>query len=286
MRYGAHLPLIDFDGQGWRTSTLSAYARAAAGFGFTTLAANDHLVFRRPWLDGIVALASVVEASGDLELATTAALPVIRGAGAVASAASALDTLSGGRLRLGVAPGSSRADYELVGLPFEQRWARFDEAVAVIRRERPARPLWVASWGSPTGLRRVARFGDGWLASAYNTTPEQVARGLRTLSEELTRLGREPQEFPCTVATMWTHITESRAEREATLDLLAGTLGRPVETLADRVLIGTPEHCASLVHSYAEAGVDLLCLWPIVEPERQLERFMAEVAPLVQPESR
>lgn len=281
MRYGAHLPLLDFDGRGWQPSTLTRYARAAAGLGFAALAANDHLVFRRPWLDGIVGLASVVEASGDLELATTAVLPVIRGAAAVASAASALDALSGGRLRLGVAPGSSAADFEAVGLPFEQRWSRFDEAVAALRLARPERPLRVASWGSTPGLRRVARLGDGWLASAYNTTPEQVSRGLLTLRDELARLGREDRPLPCTVATMWTHLTDSRAERDATLELLAGMLGRPRETLADRVLVGPPEQCARLAHAYAEAGVDLLCLWPVVEPERQLERFMTEVAPLV-----
>ena len=281
MRYGAHLPLIDFDGRGWRPSTLTGYARTAAGLGYAALAANDHLVFRRPWLDGIVALASVVEASGDLELATTAALPVIRGAGVVASAASALDTISGGRLRLGVAPGSSLADYEVVGLPFDQRWARFDDAVVALRRARPDRPLWVASWGSPAGLRRVARLGDGWLASAYNTSPEQVARGLQTLGEELARFGRDVRRLPCTVATMWTHITGSRADRDATLELLAGVLGRPRDSLADRVLVGAPEQCARLARAYAEAGVDLLCLWPVVEPEHQLERFMTDVAPLV-----
>ncbi|MFT4163997.1 MAG: LLM class flavin-dependent oxidoreductase [Microlunatus sp.] len=285
MRYGAHLPLIDFDGHGWQLSTLTAYARTAAGLGYAALAANDHLVFRRPWLDGIVALAGVVGASGDLELATTATLPVIRGAGAVASAASALDTLSGGRLRLGVAPGSSPADFELVGVPFDQRWARFDEAVTALRRERPERPLCVASWGSAAGLRRVARLGDGWLASAYNTSPEQVARGLQTLGEERDRLRGPARGFPCTVATMWTHITDSRAERESTLDLLASTLGRPREALVDRVLVGASEQCARLVRGYADVGVDLLCLWPVVEPERQLERFMTEVAPLVQPEA-
>ena len=38
-------------------------------------------------------------------------------------------------------------------------------------------PLWIASWGSPAGLRRVARHGDGWLASAYNTDPAAFAAG-------------------------------------------------------------------------------------------------------------
>ncbi len=281
MRYGAHLPLIDFDGRGWPLPTLTGYVRTAAGLGLSALAANDHLVFQRPWLDGIVALASIVEASGDLELATTAVLPVVRGVATVASSAAALDALSGGRLRLGLAPGSSPADFAAVGVPFDQRWSRFDDAVVALRRERPERPLWVASWGSPAGLRRVARLGDGWLASAYNTSPEQVVSGLQVLSDELTRLRREDRRLPCTVATMWLHITGSRTERESTLELLAGMLGRSGEDLAGRVLVGAPEQCAGLVRAYAEAGVELLCLWPIVEPERQLERFMTQVAPLV-----
>ncbi|HEX4623377.1 MAG TPA: hypothetical protein VH231_02900 [Solirubrobacteraceae bacterium] len=43
-------------------------------------------------------------------------------------------------------------------------------------------PLWVASWGSPAGLARVAQAGDGWLASAYNTTPERFAGARAELS--------------------------------------------------------------------------------------------------------
>ena len=195
MEYGAHLPLIDFDGRGWQAGEVASYARAAQQLGFRALASNDHLVFQRPWLDGIVALASVVEASGDLTLATTVSLPVVRGPAALAKAAAALDLLSGGRLALGVGPGSSRADYALAGVDFEERWPRFDRAVRSLRghlgrdddgatqvlEPRPTRPggppIWIGSWGSDAGLRRVARLGDGWLASAYNTTPEQVAAG-------------------------------------------------------------------------------------------------------------
>ena len=122
MEYGAHLPQLEpIDVAG-----LTSYARTARGLGFRALSANDHLVFQRPWLDGIVALASVVEASGDLTLATTVSLPVVRGPAALAKAAAALDLLSGGRLVLGVGPGSSRADYDLAGVDFEERWPRFD----------------------------------------------------------------------------------------------------------------------------------------------------------------
>ncbi|WP_243058580.1 LLM class flavin-dependent oxidoreductase [Nocardioides sp. SR21] len=276
MRYGAHLPLADL---GSGLPGLTSYARTAAGLGFSTLAANDHLVFSRPWLDGIVALSSVVEASGDLRLATTAALPVVRGPAATAKAAAALATVSGGRFTLGVGPGSSAADYALAGLDFAERWPRFEAAVRDVRsyldslEPRPARPvpIWVASWGSAAGLRRVARLGDGWLASAYNTTPALVAAGRSALPPDLT----------CAVATMWTWVTDSDRERRDWLTRLSALLNRPEDELAAQLPVGPPEACAELLSAYAAAGVDELLLWPVADHEGQLERVMREVVPLV-----
>ena len=64
MQYGAHLPVVDLDDHGWPAGSLASDARTARDLGYRALSSNDHLVFTRPWLDGIVALASVVEASG------------------------------------------------------------------------------------------------------------------------------------------------------------------------------------------------------------------------------
>jgi alkanesulfonate monooxygenase SsuD/methylene tetrahydromethanopterin reductase-like flavin-dependent oxidoreductase (luciferase family) len=295
MEYGAHLPLLgpldlpDLPGPGraWDLATLTSYTRTARELGFRALATNDHLVFARPWLDGIVALASVLDASGDLTLATTVSLPVVRGPAALAKAAAALDLLSGGRLVLGVGPGSSRADYALAGVEFEDRWPRFEAAVRTLRAHLgrapedgtpvleprptgPGRPpIWIGSWGSPAGLRRVARLGDGWLASAYNTGPEQVAAG------------RAEHGVSCAVATMWTYVTEDRDGRAEWLARLAKVLGRTEDDLDGRVLVGPPETCAALLGEYADAGTDLLFVWPLGDHERQLERVMRDVVPLV-----
>src|SRR6476620_212532 len=133
MQFGAHLPLMDFGGNAYDGATLRAYARRAAGLGFSTLAANDHLVFSVPWLDGPTALASVIEASEPMTLATTVALPVVRGPVAFAKQIAALDRLSGGRVRVGVGPGSSARDYEVVGLDFEERWKRIDDVIGALR---------------------------------------------------------------------------------------------------------------------------------------------------------
>jgi alkanesulfonate monooxygenase SsuD/methylene tetrahydromethanopterin reductase-like flavin-dependent oxidoreductase (luciferase family) len=170
---------------------LTATVDAAGDCGFSAVSSNDHLVFQTPWLDGPTALASMIERSGEMALATTVSLPTLRGPVPLAKALAAIDVLSEGRLIAALGPGSSERDYRVLGIPFEERWKRFDEALTVLRallrgqrmpeqpRFYPSQqdgiPLWVGSWGSSAGLARVARAGDGWLASAYNTTPERFS---------------------------------------------------------------------------------------------------------------
>jgi alkanesulfonate monooxygenase SsuD/methylene tetrahydromethanopterin reductase-like flavin-dependent oxidoreductase (luciferase family) len=80
---------------------------------------------------------------------------------------------------------------------------------------------------------------------------------------------------------MWTYVTDDERDRRSRLDALAALLARPVEELAARVLVGPPGHCAALLRAYADAGVDELFVWPLADPERQLERVMRDVVPLV-----
>jgi alkanesulfonate monooxygenase SsuD/methylene tetrahydromethanopterin reductase-like flavin-dependent oxidoreductase (luciferase family) len=245
---------------------------AARDCGFAAVSANDHLVFQTPWLDGLTALASMVERSGDLELATTVALVVLRGPVQLAKALAAIDVLSRGRVVAGVGPGSSARDYELAGIPFDERWKRFDEALDRLRElltggelePRPWRPIpiFVGSWGSRAGLARVARAGDGWLASAYNTTPERFASGRAALADG----------FPTALATMWTWVTEDRAEADRMLrDVLAPVLRRDPDELRGQVCVGSADHCTELLVRYAESGCGRVYLWPLGDEPRQLE---------------
>jgi alkanesulfonate monooxygenase SsuD/methylene tetrahydromethanopterin reductase-like flavin-dependent oxidoreductase (luciferase family) len=280
MQYGAHLPLIAFGTAEWTLTGVCAYARQAAALEYRFLCANDHLFFGRPWLDGPTALAAALEASADMTIATTVALPVIRGPVATAKMLAALDRLSGGRLVAGVGPGSSQRDYDAVGVPFAQRWERFDEAVRAMRSvldeeaSRPGRPpIWIASWGSAAGLRRVARLGDGWLASGYNTTPAAFGEARAAL----------PAGMPNAIATMWLYVTEDRREAERMLrDVLAPMLRRPIEALRELALpIGSAEQCAERISAYAEAGAERVFVWPLADELPQLETFRERVVPLV-----
>jgi len=133
MEFGVHLPLISIAGEQRSLDDLLEFTEAARDLGYTHLCANDHLVFSRPWLDGPTALTAVLAQSGQMTLATTVTVPVLRGPAATAKILAAIDLLSGGRLVVGLGPGSSPRDYELVGVRFEERWKRLDEAVETLR---------------------------------------------------------------------------------------------------------------------------------------------------------
>jgi alkanesulfonate monooxygenase SsuD/methylene tetrahydromethanopterin reductase-like flavin-dependent oxidoreductase (luciferase family) len=308
MEFGVHLPLISFSGEQRSLGDLIAFTKAARELGYTHLCANDHLVFSRPWLDGPTTLAAVLAHSGEMTLATTVAVPVLRGPAATAKILAAIDVLSGGRLLVGLGPGSSARDYELVGVSFDERWKRLDEAVQTLRAfwraddipfeggfyssagftlapppaQRPGPPIWIGSWGSPAGLKRVARLADGWLASGYNTTPELFAQAWTDVQSEVSAQGRDGAAFPNGIATMWCYVTEDRERAEAILvDVLAPMLNRPIEQLREILPIGSAEECAQKLLPYARAGAQRIFLWPIVDERAQLELFREHVVPLL-----
>ena len=134
MDFGVHLPLMELSEEDSSFARLEATAEAAAvECGFAAISANDHFIFQVPWLDGPTALASVIPLSGELTLATTVSLAVLRGPVPLAKALTAIDILSNGRVLAGVGPGSSERDYAAIGVPFEERWGRFDEALDALR---------------------------------------------------------------------------------------------------------------------------------------------------------
>jgi alkanesulfonate monooxygenase SsuD/methylene tetrahydromethanopterin reductase-like flavin-dependent oxidoreductase (luciferase family) len=308
MDFGLHLPLMDFGGNPFTLEHLITYAETGQQLGFKALAANDHLVFSKPWLDGPTALATVLAHSGRMDLVTTVSLPIVRGPVPLAKALGAIDRLSGGRLIACVGPGSSARDYAVVGIPFDERWKRLDEAIQTLRAlwnregvgfkgnfyntdgirlepfpaQKSGPPIWVGSWGSQAGLRRVARLADGWLASGYNTTPELFAQGWQQLQEFLVTAGKDPPSFPNAMASMWLYITEDeRAAERMLTEVLAPALNRPVAALWERLPIGSAQTCAEKLAAYQNVGVQRVYLWPLTDEVEQIKIFMGQVVPLI-----
>lgn len=288
---------MEFGDEGQSLTRLTRVVDTARDCGFAAVSANDHFLFQSPWLDGPTALAAVIDRSGAMDLATTVSLVSLRGPVPLAKTLAALDLLSGERVVAGVGPGSSERDYEAIGVPFEERWQRFEESTTTLREllrdgsplsPAPRReiPVWIASWGSKAGLRRVARLGDGWFASAYNTSPNDFKAARESLSEELRARGRargrDPDHFPNALVTMWTWITEDARDADRALrEVLAPLLKRDPDVLRDQVCIGPAERCAELLSRYARAGCERVHLWPLGDEPRQLELAATAVLPAV-----
>ena len=306
--YGVHLPVIDFGFHRFSLARFAEYVHIAEELGFKAVTTNDHLIYTRPWLDAPTALAAVLSSTGNMAVGTSVTLPVVRGPVQMAKALAAIDILSNGRLFVGVGPGSSPRDYALIGMNYEERWKRFDEVIQFLRAlwcddaihftghfystagidlqpkpiQRSGPPIWIGSWGSDAGLRRVARLGDGWLASAYNTTPGQFRVAFENLSNQLKKIDKNPETFPNSLVTMFMYITGDLKETDRVLsDVLVTFLDRPVEQLRERLLVGSPEVCAEKLAAYQAAGAQRIFLWPVMDELDQLTIFQEKVAPLV-----
>jgi alkanesulfonate monooxygenase SsuD/methylene tetrahydromethanopterin reductase-like flavin-dependent oxidoreductase (luciferase family) len=304
--FGVHLPVIDFSGQGFSLERLRTYVQTARELGFPALSVNDRLVFPRPWIDSLAALTAVLSHSGDMTIGTSGLLAVVRGPVPLAKALAAIDVLSQGRFFVGMAPGSSVQDYSAVGIDWRERWKRFDEAIQLIRSiwsaehsgfagrfysipaievlPKPLRqspPIWIGSWGSDAGLRRVARLGDGWLASAYNTLPDHFASARKKLRAALNDNGKDPEVFPNALVTMFTYVTEEKSQAESMLAMLSAILNRPMDELRRRLLVGSPVSCAEQLTAYQAAGVQRVFIWPTADEITQLAIFKTRVAPLL-----
>lgn len=153
---------------------------------------------------------------------------------AAAKTVAALDRLSDGRLVVGVGPAPHRATTaprasrsRSGGSGWTRRFracvrssrAGSSEAASTRRKTLSSRcwrapPIWIGSWGSDAGLRRVARLGDGWLASAYNTTPTGFRRALARLRTALAAGG---ELHPNGLATAWLYVTEDPREADRVL---------------------------------------------------------------------
>ena len=141
---------------------------------------------------------------------------------AVAEDATVLDIMSRGRFVLGVGLGYRREEFAAFNVPFEQRAARFEEALGLVRRlmtersvthpgpyfpmedvtlmprpvQNPCPPIWVAA-KLPAAIRRAARMGNAWFADPV--TPLKVLKERKQVYlDALAETGKDASqvEFP------------------------------------------------------------------------------------------
>ena len=241
--------------------------------GFCTAWTYDHVRWGGmpdgPWHAAVPVLAAATQVTGRIRLGTLVATPNLRHPVTLARDAITLDDLSGGRLDLGLGPGSEGFDATALGQdpwPPAERLSRFEEFLQVLTPivegaadtrtslrtahytadeapstpgtlQRPL-PLTIAA-GGPRGLRLAATYGRQWV------TVGPTGRGPRTPASVLEAAQRQCAGFKEACA----------AAGRATSDLgtvLLWTLTEPV--------IDSLDQFDELVAPYEELGFEQFVL--------------------------
>lgn len=139
---------------------------------------TSHIIGRGPLVpDPFVTLAAAAVAAPDVELGTaTVQVPLYHPAD-LAHRVLSLMTVCGDRLSLGVSPGSTEADFATLDRDYRTRFATLHRNVGRLQAliedgagRRP--PFLLGSWGA--NVERAARDFEGWLASGYRRTPDEI----------------------------------------------------------------------------------------------------------------
>jgi len=209
---------------------LAALAAAVEEIGFDDIAMFDHVVMGHPTatrpapmyppempiLEAFTTLAFVAAVTTRVTLSTEVLVLPQRQPVLVAKQVSTLDTLSAGRMRLGVGVGWQEAEYESLGMPFASRGRLMDEAIPFLRRcwsdtridhtgatfeataiamepkppQGGALPIWVGGF-APAALRRAGALGDGWMASVIGGA-DRMRASMETIRQHAADAGRDP----------------------------------------------------------------------------------------------
>jgi alkanesulfonate monooxygenase SsuD/methylene tetrahydromethanopterin reductase-like flavin-dependent oxidoreductase (luciferase family) len=131
--FGVHLPVMSVvDEEPISQKQIISFAQKAEELGYDSLSVNDHNVFRTGWFDAISSLSAIAATTNRIKIGTSVLNIVVRNPVICVKALSSIDILSSGRLFAGLGPGSSKADYDACGIPFQDRWKRFSEALVVV----------------------------------------------------------------------------------------------------------------------------------------------------------
>jgi alkanesulfonate monooxygenase SsuD/methylene tetrahydromethanopterin reductase-like flavin-dependent oxidoreductase (luciferase family) len=268
MRIGIGLPTRaeGIDGGG-----LLAWAARADSIGYSSLAVLDRVVDASH--EPLVTLAAAAGVSQRIRLLTSIVLAPTRETTLLARQAASIDSLSGGRLTLGVGVGVRRDDYAATGYQFERRGARLDEQLAELRRIwagaalDPAgrlRPIGTAPARSggpeilvggyvPAIVRRIVAHGDGFMAPGGGE-PAAMAALWAAILEAWTAADRRGR--PRWVGSSYVALGPAAGEQAAAYIRSAYAFNPP---LAERRLRGIPvtaDAVLEAVERQAAMGLD------------------------------
>ncbi|HIG39428.1 MAG TPA: LLM class flavin-dependent oxidoreductase [Gammaproteobacteria bacterium] len=259
-------------------------AKNAESLGYEFLSTGEHVFFYGPINNGLISLAAAAGATTHIKLMSTITLVPLYPAALLAKQVTALDVVSGGRFSLGVGVGGEFAkEFEACGVPVNERGARTNEALEVMKRlwtedevtfdgrfttlpgvtldpkpvQKPHPPIWI-SGRSDAAMKRCARYGTGWLPYMY--TPEKLAMSLQTIHEYREQEETQSPVLPGLFIFFAVHEDRDTAIKMAT-DRLSAQYNQDFSALVGKyALAGNPDDCIKRLRQYIDAGAGTILL--------------------------
>ena len=164
---------------------------------------SDHIIMPKensPWtrvFESITTLGFFASITEKIQLGTSILIVPLRNPMILAKQIATLDSLSGGRIIMGVGIGWNRSEFNIVGKNFGSRNKIIQENVAIMRKLWQgeyakegliSEPLPISNNGPPilvggqseAALKRVTLFGDGWHPSGI--TQQEYESGIQKIT--------------------------------------------------------------------------------------------------------
>jgi alkanesulfonate monooxygenase SsuD/methylene tetrahydromethanopterin reductase-like flavin-dependent oxidoreductase (luciferase family) len=260
------------------------WARRAEAAGFSSLGTIGRIAY--PNYEELIALAAAAAVTERIRLVTDVLLaPLRKNTALLAKQAATLDSLSGGRLVLGIAPGGREDDYRVSGVDFGERGKTFERQLKELTElwdgdevgppaAAGSRPKLLIGGYTDLALRRAARVADGWTQGG--STPDALAESGRKLEELWKEQGREGRPFK--LALFYFGLGDGAEEQaRAELSDYYAWLG---EETANQIVAATatdPETVKRYLAGFEQAGADEVICFPVSSDPDQVE-LLAEAA--------
>jgi alkanesulfonate monooxygenase SsuD/methylene tetrahydromethanopterin reductase-like flavin-dependent oxidoreductase (luciferase family) len=145
--------------------------------------------------------------------------------------------------------------------------------------QSPHPELMIGGGGERVTLRIVAKHADHWNVWGG---PQVLGRKGTILDEHCAAVGRDPKTITRSV-NMALLITDKQDEVDQLAKTIAARMGRHAADARDTCLAGTPDQIRERLHQLKAAGCGVLFVpsmfRPLPELRRDLDRFIAEIAP-------
>ncbi|WP_156687254.1 LLM class flavin-dependent oxidoreductase [Mycobacterium sp. Marseille-P9652] len=308
MRCSIAIPQFDDDRTGgFDAAGLRAFLARAEELGFEGGWVLEQILGEAPLLAPLELLAWCAAGTERLRLGVAVLVTSLHDPLQLASAATAVDRLSHGRLDLGVGAGGGFRRFAAFGVEKSTYISYFTEGLELMKAawsdeprvtfrgrfrdvddvpvqpkpvQRPHPPIWFGG-SAPRALARAVRHGDSFMGAGSSTT-EAFAAAVTVVRRELEEQRKDPARFTIGKRVYLMVDDDAARARERVLGGLRRIYGT-MPGVDDVPVSGTPADVARGLREVIDAGAEYVLLNPVgadvAENREQMERLAAEVIP-------